>query len=107
MIKALSYNLGYEGTMFPWESAFTGQETCPSDAPTGEYEQHISGDIAFAIRQYWELTQDTDWLLNTAYPVIRGIAKFWASKAQLENGVYVINNVIPPDEYAFGNNSGK
>eukprot|EP00029_Vermamoeba_vermiformis_P003680 TRINITY_DN14219_c0_g1_i1.p1 TRINITY_DN14219_c0_g1~~TRINITY_DN14219_c0_g1_i1.p1 ORF type:complete len:713 (-),score=152.44 TRINITY_DN14219_c0_g1_i1:37-1992(-) len=105
MIKALSYNLDYEGTMFPWESAFTGQETCPSDAPTGEYEQHISGDIAFAIRQYWELTQDTNWLLNTAYPVVRGIAKFWASKAQLENGLYVINGVIPPDEYAFGNNS--
>jgi len=34
--------------MFPWESAFSGIETCPLWADTGLYEVHISGDIVFA-----------------------------------------------------------
>ena len=35
--KAQSYvGMNYTGTMFPWESAFTGEETCPSWAATGE-----------------------------------------------------------------------
>jgi trehalose/maltose hydrolase-like predicted phosphorylase len=49
----------------PWESAFTGQEVCPDWAPTGKYEQHITGDIAFAFKQYWDLTHDLQWLLST------------------------------------------
>jgi trehalose/maltose hydrolase-like predicted phosphorylase len=30
--------------------------------PWGEYEQHISGDISFAARQYFYATQDVAWL---------------------------------------------
>lgn len=37
--------------MYPWESAFTGQETCPAWAGTGQREQHITGDVGFAIKQ--------------------------------------------------------
>jgi len=37
--------------------------------------------------------------------MIYEICDFWASRVQYENGYYVINNVIPPDEYHFGNNS--
>ena len=48
--KALSYNKGYEGAMFPWESGFTGVEVCPSWASTGQLEQHITGDISFAVQ---------------------------------------------------------
>jgi protein-glucosylgalactosylhydroxylysine glucosidase len=33
--KAKSYQPPYNGTMFPWESASTGVETCPDWAPTG------------------------------------------------------------------------
>jgi trehalose/maltose hydrolase-like predicted phosphorylase len=43
-IKASSYNKGYQGTMYPWESAFTGQEVCPTTAPTGQLEQRIRYD---------------------------------------------------------------
>lgn len=28
--KALSYDPPFAGTMFPWESAFSGEETCPT-----------------------------------------------------------------------------
>ena len=45
--KAASYiGCGYDGTMFPWESAASGNESCPQSAPTGQFEQHISGDVS-------------------------------------------------------------
>lgn len=63
--------------MFPWESAFTGQETCPEWAPTGLYEVHISGDIAYAVWQYYRVTGDKAWLTVKGYPLLSGIADFW------------------------------
>jgi len=99
--KALSYNDGYQGLMFPWESAFTGEEVCPSWAPTGQLEQHISGDISFAFQQYWDVTKDVSWL-KSVYPLIYGIAQFWASRVTYNPKLddYEILGVIPPDEYA-------
>eukprot|EP01116_Phalansterium_solitarium_P016178 TRINITY_DN3701_c0_g1_i1.p1 TRINITY_DN3701_c0_g1~~TRINITY_DN3701_c0_g1_i1.p1 ORF type:complete len:702 (-),score=253.28 TRINITY_DN3701_c0_g1_i1:809-2914(-) len=103
--KAKSYNPPYAGAMFPWESAFTGEEVCPSWAATGTYEQHISGDIAFATQNYWYVTRNVTWLRDVGFPLLEGIATFWASRVQYLNGNYSINNVIPPDEYAQGDNS--
>jgi len=74
-IKAQSYRPPYEGTMFPWESAFTGTETCPEFAPTGTYEQHISGDVGCATKRFWQLTHNITWLETQGYPLIQGIAE--------------------------------
>lgn len=103
-VKAKSYKPPYSGTMFPWESALMGSEACPSWASTGEFEQHISGDIAFAAMQYWRSTGDLNWLKTVGYPLVEGIAKFWVSKVQHDthNDTWHINHVIPPDEYALG-----
>jgi hypothetical protein len=59
---------------FPWESAFSGVETCPTFAATGLREDHISGDIAFAIWQYYKMTGDVEWLTTIGYPMLVGIA---------------------------------
>ena len=73
--KARSYaGMNYHGAMFPWESAFTGEEVCPSWAATGLREIHISGDIAFAVSQYWKLTNDLVWLRTRGRPLLSGIA---------------------------------
>ena len=61
--------------MFPWESAFTGEEVCPTSAPTGQLEQHISGDIAFALWQYWSVTQNVTWLETYGWPLFQGISR--------------------------------
>jgi len=105
-MKAQSYNKGYQGLMFPWESAFTGQEVCPISAPTGQLEQHISGDISYAFQQYWELTHNTT-RLASVYPLIYGIAQFWASRVIYNpaSNNYEILGVIPPDEYAVNVNN--
>ena len=48
---------------FPWESAYTGIEvTQPCCPDVATYEQHISGCISFAIRQYLATTRDEEWL---------------------------------------------
>jgi trehalose/maltose hydrolase-like predicted phosphorylase len=98
---------GYEGLMFPWESAFTGEEACPIQASTGKYEQHITGDIAVALRQYYYATGDDDWAVSRALPMMHGIAQFWVSRAVpgKNPGWWDINGVTPPDEFAVNINN--
>ena len=87
--------------MFPWESALTGSEVCPGEIYS-DYEQHIIGDIAFAVKQLWMASGDQKWLQHQAFPLIRATAEFWESRAVYNDSkkAYVIYNVMPPDEDA-------
>lgn len=89
------------GAMYPWESALSGYEVCP-EYKYGFHELHINGDIAFAQRQYYFATHDVDWLKEHGYEVIFQTATFWASRVEYDKrrDRYVINDVMPPDEYA-------
>ncbi|RYG62688.1 glycoside hydrolase family 65 protein, partial [archaeon] len=80
---------------------YSGVETCPSWAATGQREDHISGDIAVAAWQYWLMTGDADWLRTVGYPLLEGIADFWVSRSTQDRpaAAYHIKGVIPPDEY--------
>ena len=95
---------GYLGLMFPWESAQTGIETCPTWAPTGVYEQHISSDVVIAASAVYFQTRDAQFLAQVACPLARGVSDFWVSRVTVRDGSYHIDNVIPPDEYASGVN---
>lgn len=101
--KAASYGAGYKGTMFPWESAAFGNETCPQSAPTGQYEQHISGDIGAAVQRYWHSTRDLQWLRTEGFPLMEGIASFWMSRVSCNegDGQCHIRGVISMDERTF------
>jgi len=104
---------GWEGAMFPWESADTGEEVTPRWVPhfadpakmvriwTGDIEIHISADIAYAAHQYWQTTGDDAWFVEKGAELILDTAKFWASRAEwnAEAGRYEYNDVIGPDEY--------
>jgi trehalose/maltose hydrolase-like predicted phosphorylase len=99
--KAASYNPPYKGLMFPWESASSGAETCPTFAPTGQLEQHISGDVVYAVRQYHYKEvmnpEDKQKMWDTVY----GVSEFFASRVtKRRDGKWGIKGVIPPDEYA-------
>lgn len=92
---------GYKGAMFPWESALTGEEDTPTWALTGPFEQHITSCIGLAFWNYYQVTQDKEWLENTGYEVLRNVADFWVSRVEKdEDGVCHINNVVCADEYA-------
>ena len=88
--------------MFPWESALSGFEVCPQEV-YGRNEIHITGDIAFAVNQYFSATDDLEWIKNYGYSLIKNSADFWVSRAILhkETGKYHINDVMPPDEYHY------
>jgi protein-glucosylgalactosylhydroxylysine glucosidase len=96
-----AYAHGYEGAMFPWESAASGNEETPVWALMGPFEHHISADVAIAAWNYFCVTQDKAWLREKGYPLIKGTADFWVSRVQKNGpGHYDINNVVPADEDA-------
>lgn len=100
---------GYRGALFPWESADTGDEVTPAfmlsgaervAVRTGEEEQHIASDVAFAVLQYVEATGDREFLLRYGAEIVLDVARFWASRAEAgSEGAYHIRGVIGPDEY--------
>lgn len=101
---------GYEGAMYPWESTDTGEETTPqwSDVQpdgsririwTGDNEQHISTDIAYAIHKYWRWTGDNAFMTQHGAEMILDTAVFWGSRVEEKNGRYEISQQIGPDEY--------
>ncbi|CAG9784083.1 unnamed protein product [Diatraea saccharalis] len=74
-------------------------EVTPS-REVAEYEQHITGCISFAIRQYLAATRDEDFLKHGGCSIVTNIADFWASRATINytTGLYDISNVMGPDE---------
>ena len=90
---------GYNGTNFPWESAFTGEEVCNDVEAT--FEQHINSDIVLAVKQFYQMTGDKQWLRSTGFPILEGVANFWTSRVEYDNeGKAHIHNIQGPDEWA-------
>ena len=92
---------GYKGAMYPWESAASGNEETPVWALSGPFEHHITADVAIAAWNYFAVTQDTVWLKEKGFPVIKECADFWASRVEKNGpGKYDIKNVVAADEWA-------
>lgn len=112
--RAKAKEYGYEGAMYPWESAWiTDGEVTPlwgmADVVTGKpirfltgsLEQHITADIAFAVKQYEAATGDSGFMERCGYEILLDTARFWASRLEWkeDRGRYEITDVIGPDEY--------
>ena len=104
---------GYRGALYAWESTDTGVDVTPPfvinaagerlEILTGSQEHHISADIAYAIGQYWDATQDAEFLMHAGAEMLFEITRFWASRVvQEEDGHLHIHKVIGPDEYHEG-----
>lgn len=92
---------GFKGAMYPWESAATGNEETPVWALSGPFEHHITADVAIAAWNYFAVTQDTAWLKEKGFPMIKACADFWVSRVEKNGpGHYDINNVVAADEWA-------
>jgi trehalose/maltose hydrolase-like predicted phosphorylase len=101
---------GYRGAMFAWESADTGEETCPLHVPDpktgepvrvwcGEIEQHISADVVYGAWHAWQATGDDRLRSDLLAPLAVGTARFWASRVDRAGTSCHIRDVIGPDEY--------
>ena len=92
---------GFKGAMYPWESAASGNEETPVWALSGPFEHHITADVAIAAWNYYCVTQDTAWLREKGFPIIKECADFWTSRVERNGpGHYDINNVVAADEWA-------
>ena len=98
------------GVRFPWESARTGVDVTPRvDRPpqgppipitTGEHEEHIVADVAWAAWQYAAWTGDEQFLHGAGRPLLLDTARYWASRVKMDGaGRGHIDDVIGPDEY--------
>lgn len=92
---------GYDGAMFPWESADSGVEETPVNALTGTFEHHITADVAIAAWQYYLVTKDKEWLKEKGWPILKSTAEFWVSRVEEnDKGEFEIKNVVAADEWA-------
>ena len=68
---------------------------------------HITGDISFAVQQLWYASGDKEWLTSVYPGLLNETARFWASRVEYTgmDGKAHINHIIPPDEYATGDDS--
>lgn len=102
---------GFQGAMFAWESAATGEEVTPRwvTGPDGDLvriwcgdiEQHITGDVVYAIKRYWQATCDDAFMKNYGAEIVFSAAQFYASRIEWlpETQSFHIRDVIGPDEY--------
>jgi trehalose/maltose hydrolase-like predicted phosphorylase len=99
--KQNAFAHGFKGAMYPWESAASGYEETPVWALSGPFEHHITADVAIAAWNYYCVTQDTTWLREKGFPIIKECADFWTSRVERNGpGHYDINNVVAADEWA-------
>lgn len=108
--RAKAQQFGYSGALYAWESTDTGEEATPSEVIgidgtvipilTGRCEHHISADVAYAVWQYWQATQDELFFCKAGAEIILETARFWSSRVvKSPDGRYHINGVVGPDEY--------
>lgn len=111
--RQIANRAGHKGLKFPWESADSGAEECPSWCPLrdgsgwerwlgGPQQIHINADVAYACHQFWLTTGDHDFWLSKGLEILFGTARYWASRVQpvktLGDTTFEIRKVIGPDE---------
>lgn len=92
---------GYEGAMYPWQTAWLTDTETSVNQFMADYEHHVTADVAYGVYYYYEVTHDVDFMLRCGCEILFETAKFWCSRMEFvpENGRYEIRNVIGPDEY--------
>ena len=102
---------GYRGAMFPWQSGSDGREESQKlhlnpmsgrwIADTSQRQRHVNAAIAFNVWQYYEVTEDREFLYDFGAELMLEIARFWASLARYDEatGRYSISGVMGPDEF--------
>jgi trehalose/maltose hydrolase-like predicted phosphorylase len=108
--RAIAHAGGRDGAQFPWESARSGFEVTPTSAKdrlgnvvpirTGQLEQHVVADVAWAAGCYESWTADRAFIEGPGADLLFETARFWASRVRWDRvGDAHIYGVIGPDEY--------
>jgi beta-phosphoglucomutase family hydrolase len=109
--RAAAVGAGLRGAMFPWQSGSDGQEETQELnlnhrsqrwIPDNSFRQrHVGSAIAYNAWQYFQVTQDFEFLHFYGAELILDIAHFWSSIATFndERQRYEIRGVMGPDEF--------
>jgi alpha,alpha-trehalase len=109
--RAMSREAGLRGAMYPWQSGSDGREESQRlhlNPKSGRWlpdnthlQKHVNAAIAWNAWQYFQATQDGEFLHYHGAEMIIEIARFWASKASWNKEMerYEIRGVMGPDEY--------
>lgn len=109
--RAAARRAGCQGAMFPWQSGSNGEEVTQrwNRNPRSERwvpdhscrQRHVGSAIAYNVWQYYQVTEDLEFLEFYGAELILEIARFWASLARLNPARqrYEISGVMGPDEF--------
>jgi trehalose/maltose hydrolase-like predicted phosphorylase len=109
--RAAAREAGFQGAMFPWQSGSEGSEETQRvhlNPLSGRWEpdlshnqRHVSAAIFYNIWNYFQATNDLEFLDRYGAEMMLEIARFWASAAQFnpERERYEICGVMGPDEF--------
>ncbi len=105
--RARAREMAEKGALFPWRT-INGQEASAYFlAGTAQY--HINAAVAYAIRQYINVTRDYNFLLTEGAEILFETARTWISLGFFNperGGDFCLNGVTGPDEYtALVNNN--
>lgn len=100
----------FAGAMFPWQSGSDGREETqvlhlnPISGKWGDdyssLQRHVSLAIGYNVWQYYNTTNDLEFIEKYGAEMFFEICRFWASKAYKgDNERYSIKNVMGPDEF--------
>lgn len=108
--RAAARAAGHAGARFAWESAASGEDVTPRSARdragrevaiyTGQREEHIVADVAWAAGCYIDWTGDRAFREGPGRQLLVETARYWASRVERDSdGSAHIRGVIGPDEY--------
>lgn len=109
--RAAAREAGYQGAMFPWQSGSDGTEETQMvhlnplsgqwDPDHSHNQRHVNAAIFYNVWQYYQATDDLEFLRDYGAELMLEIARFWASIAHYnpDRERYEIHGVMGPDEF--------
>ncbi len=99
--RARARELGHaKGALYAWRT-IDGEE-CSAYFPAGTAQYHIDGDIAHAVCEYFDATEDLDFLARYGAEILVETARLYFDLGFFsaeKGGRFVLNCVTGPDEY--------
>ncbi|WP_419886043.1 beta-phosphoglucomutase [Paenibacillus sp. B-A-8] len=89
-----------KGACYPWRT-INGQEAS-AYYPAGTAQVHINADIAFAVQNYMDATDDHEFTLQMGAEMLIETARFWyefGAYIETKDNKFCINGVTGPDEF--------
>lgn len=90
----------FKGAMYGWQVNEKGVEQTPAGVGA-YYSIHVIADITYAILDYWNVTQDEDFMVNYGCEILVETARYWESRVckDINEDKYHILAVRGPNEY--------